>query len=112
MGTWVCLQGTATTWLGLDQGLAGRSSPALPQDAWRWIEITSQEQSLSCGPLGTRVASDHLVTSLPEQSPLSCLQSWASRVFTMVYLGASGWQWKLSGLSSPEHPTSLPQADE
>lgn len=54
---------TATTWLGLDLEPAGRPSPALPQDAWKQIEITSQKLALSCSPLGLKADSGFQFTS-------------------------------------------------
>lgn len=83
---------TATTWLGLDLGPAGRPSPALPQDAWRWIEITSQELALSCSPLGPRVASGFPVHFLARRIfyPLSSELGHSS---VCPYLGRLGSFW-------------------
>lgn len=56
MGTWVCPQHYHHL-AGARSGTAGRPSPALPRDAWRWIEIPSQELAVSCSPLDPEPAS-------------------------------------------------------
>lgn len=77
---------TATTSLGLDLGPAGRPSPALPQDTWRWLEITSQELGLSCGPLGNEAASGCPVHFLARRAFLLL----HTRALTMAHSGTSG----------------------
>ena len=77
---------TATTWLGLDLEPADRPSPALPQDTWRWMEITSEELGLSFGPLGNQAALGIPVHFLARRA-LSLLHT---RVLSMAYSGASG----------------------
>ena len=77
---------TTTTSLGLDLGPAGRPSPALPRDTWRWLEITSQELGLSCGPLGNEAASGCPVRSLARRAFLLL----HTRALTVAHSGTSG----------------------
>lgn len=96
MGNWVCPQVLPPPGLGLDLGPAGRPSPALPQDAWRWIEITSQKLTLSCSPLGPKVASGFPVYFLARRIfyPLSSELGHSRVCLTLAYLGASVRQLK------------------
>ena len=77
---------TATTWLGLDLEPADRPSPALPQDTWRWMELTSQELGLSFDPLGNEAALGFPICFLATRV-FSLLHT---RVLSMAYSGASG----------------------
>lgn len=52
-----CVQKHCHYLAGAISATAGRPSPALPQDAWRWIEIPSQELGISRSPLDPGAAS-------------------------------------------------------
>lgn len=52
-----CVQKHCHYLAGAISATAGRPSPALPQDAWRWIEIPSQELGISHSPLDPGAAS-------------------------------------------------------
>lgn len=84
---------TATNWLGLDLEPADRPSPALPQDTWRWMEITSQELGLSFGPLGNQAALGVPVRYLAKEPSLL-----HTRVLSMAYSRG------LLITESPEYP--------
>lgn len=102
-----CVQKHCHHLAGTRSGTAGRPSPALPQDAWRWIEIPYQELAVSHSPLDPGAASGFPVHFLSRRifvSPICPV-----RPHQCLHHGIPGGFWLVAEAPKLEEPRAPSQ---